>query len=191
MPFCRAMPDSQGPTIPKKLPSVLSLVLPGTPRGSIVDCTAVLVSAWHSSWMVTRPAAFFCACMHMWHSHPRATHGSTTWGPHHLNLPEVDPQAYVQSPELHWLTCSCWLCPNLEVTPPHPTHPHPLLCSQLGPVPFVCVAPADRSVPVGGQHWIESMCGWVDVNVCFIRTRVSANVGVCPYLCMGYVSVFV
>lgn len=29
------------------------------------------------------------------------------------------------------------------------------------------------------------MCGWVDVNVCFIRTRVSANVGVCPCLCMG------
>lgn len=35
------------------------------------------------------------------------------------------------------------------------------------------------------------MCGWVDVNVCLMRMRVSANVGVCPYLRVGYVSVFV
>lgn len=35
------------------------------------------------------------------------------------------------------------------------------------------------------------MCGRVDVSVYFIRMRMSANVGVCPYLCGGYVSVFV
>lgn len=71
-----------GPTTSKRLLSVLTPGLPGTPRGSRVDCTAVLVSAWHSSWTVTCPAAFsvhVCTCgIHIHETHEWAYHLGTT-----------------------------------------------------------------------------------------------------------------